>query len=235
MKGIAPVIINETGLTLDEVKQLRQMGFEVAEQGSEAWLEERLGLATASRFFDIVDWTKETKNVKAKPKAAYYSYMFQLLAERRTGKVARFSSKPMEWGRQHEEQAASLYAEMTGADVRELGFIKHDTLDAGASLDRTVDDDGLLEIKCPNTSTHLSYIFNGIPPQYHAQMQGQMWIAGKQWGDFMSFDPEVDGPDQVYIERIERNDEFINVMEQRITQFLAALDRKEEQLREYIR
>lgn len=225
-----PVIINETGLTLDEIKQLRSMGFEVAEQGSEEWQQERLGLATASKFFDIINWTKGNSVTAPKPQATYYKYRNEILGERLTHEHKRFSSKPMEWGKQHEEDAALEYERLTGRKVSTLGFIKHSELDCGASLDRTVEEDGLLEIKCPNTDTMIDYVLNdNPPPQYYAQMQGQMWIANKAWGDFGVFDPLLG---KMYIKRIDRDEEYIKTMEERIVIFLADVDKREAHLRE---
>lgn len=225
---VEPVIINETGLSDEEIRQLRSMGFEVAEQGSEAWLQERLGLPTASRFFDITNWTVGSKYVAPKPQRSYYAYQNELLAERLTGERKRFSTKYTEWGKDHEEDAAAEYERITGRQVRTLGFIRHPELDCGASLDREVGDDGLLELKCPNTDTMIDYVLNGCPPMYYTQMQGQMWIAHKKWGDFGVFDPLLG---KMYITRIDRDEEFIEVMERRIVQFLSELDRLELKLR----
>jgi hypothetical protein len=232
-----PVVINETGLSLDEIKQLRNMGFEVAEQGSDEWHQERLGLATASKFYDIVNWTKGRKlkdgswSEKPKPQATWYSYRNELLAERISGHEKRFSSKPMEWGITHEQDAADAYELETGNVVGTVGFIKHPDMDAGASLDRIVREDGIVEIKAPNTDTMISYVLNNAPPpNYWTQMQGQMWISGRTWGDFVVFDPFLSN---VFIKRIERDDEFINnVLVPRLKKFLAEVDSKEQWLRE---
>lgn len=238
-----PVVINETGLTIEEIKQLRSMGFEVAEQGTEEWLQERLGLATASKFFDIVNWTlgtpqgKPTKMypegkpaVPPKPQATYYRYRNEILAERLTGDMKRFSSKYMEWGKNHENDAALEYEKVTGNEVSTVGFIKHPELDAGASLDRTVGEDGCVEIKCPNTDTMIDYIIaDGPPPQYYAQIQGQLWISHRKWCDFVVFDPALG---EIYIKRVDRDEAFIATMEYRIETFLADVDRWETKLRE---
>ena len=236
-----PVLINASDLTAEEISQLRSMGFEVAEQGSPEWLEERLGIPTASRFHDIIDWTAGsapkkdgTVTTPPKPKATYYTYMNQLVAERLTGKQGRFlKTLPMQWGNQHEEQAATIYQEITGFDVREVGFIRSEEIDAGASLDRIVDEKGCLEIKCPNTSTHVAYLEDGAPPQYISQMQGQMWIGNKEWCDFMSYDPEMPENSQIFLRRYYRDEEFIKDMIDKITKFIVRVDQKEERLREF--
>lgn len=234
----APVVINETDLTEDEIKQLRSMGFEVAEQGSEEWLQERLGLATASRFYDITNWTKGTApttrnplGTPSKPQATYYKYRNELLAERLSGKIKRFSSKPIEWGKNHEQDAADAYEQKTGNVLGTLGFIKHSELDAGASLDRDViGTDGCAEIKAPNTDTMIDYIINdNPPPQYYCQMQGQMWIANKQWCDFVTFDPALG---EIFIKRIARDEEYIATMINRIEVFLRDVDKWERKLKD---
>lgn len=234
---LSPVVINETGLSTEEIKQLRSMGFEVAEQGTEEWLQERLGLATASRFYDIVSWTKGAQPTKAnpagtppKPQATYFKYRNEILAERLTGEMKRFSSKYMEWGKNHENDAALEYERITGNEVSTVGFIKHPELDAGASLDRTVGEDGCVEIKCPNTDTMIDYVIvDGPPPQYYAQIQGQLWISHRQWCDFVVFDPALG---EIYIKRIERDEEYITTMEYRVEQFLASADKWEIILRD---
>ena len=232
-----PVVINETDLTEAEIKQLRAMGFEVAEQGSDEWMQERLGLATASRFYDITNWTKGTaptsrnpEGTPPKPQATYYRYRNELLAERLSGNIKRFSSKPIEWGKKHEEDAAAEYEKVSGNEVKTLGFIKHSELDAGASLDRDIDENGCVEIKCPNTDTMIDYVLNDAPPpNYYCQMQGQMWIANKKWCDFVTFDPALG---EMFIKRIYRDEQYIMTMVERIEIFLAEMDRKEIQLRD---
>ena len=223
-----PVVINESGLSLEEIGQLRSMGFEVAEQGSDEWLEERLGKATASRFIDVVDHGVSG----TKPKAGYYNYMNELVAERLTGKAKRFSSKPMDWGKSHEAEAAAIYEDMTGFELFECGLYLIPDMAAGASPDRLVGDDGLLEVKCPNSTTHIDYVLNGAPDKYIAQMQGQMWATGRKWCDFMSYDPEMPENLRVYIERIERDDDYIKTMNDRVVAFLALVDEREAYLRE---
>lgn len=140
-------ILNETDYYIDDVLAAAIEGYE-APQGSDEWFEERLGRVTMSRLSAVCARTKAGKVT-----ADYDKYMYQLLVERLTGKRPRFSSRPMEWGKEQEEAAATRYEETTGNIVAEVGFIKHPTLEAGASTDRLVGDKGQLEIKCPNTAT----------------------------------------------------------------------------------
>ena len=241
-----PVLINESDLSPEEVKQLMAMGFDVADQGSEKWLQERLGLATASHCFDIVNWTKGTPagqptktypngkpEIPPKPQRSYYAYMYQLVGERLSGKPKRFGTKQMAWGNDHEEEAATVYGEVTGLDVRTLGFIKHEKLDAGASLDRTVGDNGLLEIKCPNTGTLVEYFDHGIPDVYYAQMQFQMWIAHKTWGHFMVYDPEIEFGSKYYLEFVPRSESYIEQIDLKVTKLLSQVDELEKRYKDY--
>lgn len=233
-----PVIINETGLSDEDIRQLRAMGFEVADQGSEEWQAERLGLATSSKFYDIVNWTKGTKPTKnnpdgtpPKPQATYYKYRNEVLAERLTGERKRFGAKAMTWGINHEQDAADAYQAETGNEIATLGFIKHPELQAGASLDReVVEQPGCVEIKCPNADTMIDYVINDAPPpQYWTQMQGQMWIGNKEWCDFVTWDPWLE---KLFIKRVVRDDTYIkDILEPRVIRFLAEVDQLEEKLR----
>lgn len=222
-----PIVINQSELSDEEITQLHDMGFVEVEQGTEEWHQERLGLATASRMYDVVDWTVRGE---PKPRAAYYKYMNELVAERLSGTYKRFSNNYTMWGNHNEENAALEYERITGNQVRTLGFIKLPDMDAGASLDREVGEDGLVEIKCPNTDTMVDYVLNGVPPMYYTQMQFQMYVANKKWGDFVVFDPALEN---IYTQRVERNDEYINgTLLPRLTAFLAQVDNREQKMRQ---
>lgn len=230
--------LNESELSLDEIRQLRAMGFEIVEQGTEEWHMERLGNATASNFWKIVNWSAGRKlkdgswatGGEPKPSSYWYSYRNELLAERLSGQFKRFTTKPIEWGKSHEDDAAQEYEKITGNEIRTVGFIKHPELDAGASLDRIVGDDGCVEIKCPNTDTMIDYILaDGPPPQYYAQIQGQLWISHRKWCDFVVFDPALG---ETFIKRVERDAAFIADMEYKVELFLSQVDKLEEKLRD---
>lgn len=223
-------LLNETDLSFDEIRAIEQQSIEYIEQGSEGWHTERLGNATASEIWKVVIWTKGNSKTAPKPTAYWYSYRNELVAERLSGKYKRFKSRQMEWGNDHENDAALEYERITGNEIRELGFIKHSELNAGASLDRETGKDGLVEIKCPNTDTVVSYVLSGIPPNYFAQMQMQMWVANKKWGDFVVFDPALGN---TYIQHVERDDEYIqNTMIPRLNKFLGEVDEVEKRMRE---
>lgn len=223
------MLINDTDLSREEVESLLASAPE-AEQGSEEWYEERLGRVTASRVKDVV-W----RDRYGKPYKAYDTYMMELIAERITGKRKRFSAGVLEWGKTYEEEAANLYEEITGNEISTSGFVKIDGIEAGASPDRLVGDDGTVEIKCPNTDTYVKYVLEGkVPNIYYDQIQWQLYATGRQWCDFVSYDPEVQEPyPSIFIVRVERDDEYIACMVERVKEFLALMNEKLQKLRDY--
>jgi putative phage-type endonuclease len=192
------------------------------EQRTDDWFAARLGKVTASRVADVIAKTKTGYG------AGRANYMADLVVERLTGqKASSFSNAAMEWGTEQEPYARAAYAAKTGILVEEVGFIDHPTVAmSGASPDGFAEE-GLVEIKCPNTATHLEYIFDGKPPQkYVTQMQWQMACAGKPWCDFASFDPRLPERLQLLVVRVPRDDDYIKMLEQEVTIFLQELDDK---------
>lgn len=187
-----------------------------AEQRSPEWYAARLGKATASRFTDIMARTRSGYAASRK------NYMAELVTERLTNQVPEnFTSSAMQWGIDNEPLARLEYELATGNEVEETGFWLHDTLDAGASPDGFVNHDGILEIKCPNTATHIDTLESKkVPRQYFAQVQGQLWITGRQWCDFVSFDPRLPQNAQMIIIRVDRDHEYIKGLEEEVTKFL---------------
>ena len=192
------------------------------EQRTDDWFAARLGKVTASRVADVIAKTKTGYG------AGRANYMADLVVERLTGqKASSFSNAAMEWGTEQEPNAKAAYAAKTGILVEEVGFIDHPTVAmSGASPDGFAEE-GLVEIKCPNTATHLEYIFDGKPPQkYVTQMQWQMACAGKPWCDFVSYDPRLPERLQLLVVRVPRDDDYIKMLEQEVTIFLQELDDK---------
>ena len=151
-------------------------------QGSEEWFAARLGKATASKVADIV---ARTRSGYAASRA---NYMAQLVAERLTGNVAEsFTNDAMRWGIDQEPAARRAYEFYVGAEVTEIGFVTHPEIGmSGASPDGLVGDDGLVEIKCPNTAKHIDTLLGkAIEGKYLTQMQWQMACTGRQWCDFV--------------------------------------------------
>jgi hypothetical protein len=157
------------------------------EQGSPEWLAARCGLATASEFDSIQAKGKGITRAK---------YLARLAVERLRGSplVNSYSSAAMKNGTEREPEAVALYEHRTKVWTTKVGFCRHDTLQIGASPDRLIDDDGALEVKCPELLAHLDYM--DLPPGqaptcYVAQVQGEMWICERRWCDFVSYCPDM--------------------------------------------
>jgi putative phage-type endonuclease len=192
------------------------------EQRTDDWFAARLGKVTASRVADVIAKTKTGYG------AGRANYMADLVVERLTGqKASSFSNAAMEWGTQTEPQAKAAYAAKTGILVEDVGFIDHPTVAmSGASPDGFAED-GLIEVKCPNTATHLEYVLAELPPlKYFTQMQWQMACTNRPWCDFVSFDPRLPERLQLLVVRVLRDDDYIKMLEQEVNTFLQELDDK---------
>lgn len=158
-----------------------------ADQGTPEWLAERCGFITASRMADVLATTKTGEA------ATRANYRAELVAQRLTGQIPEgFTNAAMQWGTEQEPFARATYEIQRGVIVQEVGFIHHPTIAmSGASPDGLVDD-GLVEIKCPNTATHIDFLLTGkIPNKYVLQMAWQMLCTGRKWCDYVSFDPRM--------------------------------------------
>lgn len=186
------------------------------EQGSEEWLAARLPLITASRFVDVL--AKNKGNTEA---AMRKNYRAEIVVARMTGKEPeRFKSSAMAWGNDTEELAATTYMLKTGNVVNTAGIFIHNKMPFGDSPDRLVGDDGTVEIKCLNTANHIEVLKAGkMPAKHMPQVQGHIWLTDRKWCDFVSFDPDMPPAAQIFIERIERDDEYIAMLEEELTQF----------------
>jgi putative phage-type endonuclease len=198
-------------------------------QGSTEWFNARLGRVTASRIADVMATTKTGYG------AGRSNYMSQLIVERLTGKQQEsYQSAAMNWGLETEQQARAAYRFATDNLVEEVGFVDHPTiLMTGASPDGIVNGDGLIEIKCPNTATHIDFVLGGsISKKYILQMHWQMACTGKDWCDFVSFDPRLPYELQLKIERIEKNSLLMSQITEEVVLFLDELNNKEKMLKE---
>lgn len=189
-------------------------------QGTDEWYQARCGVVTASRFADVL------ATIRSGEAAARYNYKAEIIAERLTNCPATsFTTTAMQWGTNHEPEAREVYHLVTGHRVEEVGLVKHATLAAGASPDGLVETDGLIEIKCPNTATHIATILEGkVPRKYLPQIQGQMWITGRKWCDFISYDPRLNDKLAFFMVRVERDEEYIKKLEEQIVLFLEEVD-----------
>lgn len=194
-------------------------------QGSEEWYAARLGHVTASCFTDATASGKGSS-----PSVTRKNYMLKLIAERLTGLPSEsYSNKAMEHGTATEQEAREHYEGMNGISVRQVGFIERDE-DTGASPDGLIDDDGLLEIKCPFTTTHIRWILaDKMPTEYFKQVQGGLWVAERKWCDFMSFDPRMNKR-KAFIKRVLRDETCISELEANIHLFIGDMKRLMEKL-----
>ena len=198
------------------------------EQRSDEWFAARCGKATGSRIADIVAKTKSGYS------ASRANYMAQLVVERMTGKVAEsFSNAAMDWGTEQEPYARAAYEAHSGVLVDEVGMVDHPTVAmSGASPDGLVGEDGLVEIKCPTTATHIETLMEkAAPKKYIDQMQWQMACTGRKWCDFVSFDPRMPQGLQLFVKRVERDDEYIAELESEVAAFLQEVSDKVEKLK----
>ena len=199
------------------------------EQGTPEWFAQRCGKATASRISDIVAKTKTGYSTSRA------NYMAQLVVERMTNQVAEsYSNAAMEWGVEHEPFARGAYEAKTGNLVDQVGAIDHPSIPmSAASPDGLVGDEGCLEIKCPNTATHIETILGEEPAKkYYDQMQWQMACTGRKWCDFVSYDPRMPEHLKLLVKRVERNDVYIAELEREVSQFPAEVDDKVKKLNE---
>jgi putative phage-type endonuclease len=196
-------------------------------QGTDAWKQLRLGKVTASRVADIIAKTKTGHS------ALRANYAAQLIAERLTGTVAEsFTNAAMQHGTETEPEARNAYCFYQGVTVKEVAFVPHPAIDqAGCSPDGLVDDDGMVEIKCPNTATHMDTLLGqAVPAKYETQMQFQMACTGRKWCDFVSYDPRMPENMRLFIKRLPRDDKRISELETEIAGFLLELAVKLSQL-----
>jgi putative phage-type endonuclease len=188
------------------------------EQGTPEWLAMRLGKLTASRMADVLAVTKSG------PSASRKNYLAQLVAERLTGEASEFfTNAAMQWGTEHEPLARAEYEMMRGVFVEQVPFVDHPELEwCGASPDGLVDADGLVEIKCPNTATHIDYLLGKMPPsKYIPQMALQLVCTGRKWCDFVSFDPRMPEKHRLFVARYAPEQDYIDKINTEAASFLA--------------
>ena len=190
------------------------------EQRTEEWFNARLGKVTASRVADVLAKTKTGFS------ASRANYLSDLIVERLTGqKPEGFTNEYIQWGIETEPQARMAYEAFKGVLVDELGFADHPTItNFGCSPDGLVAD-GLIEIKCPTSKTHIETLLSGkAPSKYIPQMMAQMACTGRAWCDFVSFDPRLPEDLQLFVVRVDRDDEYIANLEKEVSAFLAEVD-----------
>lgn len=189
------------------------------EQRSEEWFQARLGKVTASRVSDVL------AKIKTGESASRRNYKVQLVSERLTGtKQDTYVNQAMQDGIDREEEARASYV-FSHSNVEEVGFIVHPTLEAGASPDGLVGDDGLIEIKCPLATTHTDNLINKeVPSKYIPQIQWQLRCTGRKWCDFVSYNPNFPSNLQMFVKRVEADKDYQDELEVEIKQFLTEVN-----------
>ena len=198
------------------------------EQGSIEWFAARLGRPTGSVFSAVL----------AKGKGVTRGNLIVKLAlEIANGKQAAATfqkSGPMLDGTEREPFARALYESSRGIFVDEVGFCQHDTIFTGVSPDGLIDADGMVEIKCPTEAVHREYMLRtDEPPAYRSQIQGQLWVTGRAWCDFVSYHPEFPANAQLIVRRVLRDEEYITNLETEVIKFNAEVEAEVESIRNY--
>ena len=200
-------------------------------QGSDAWKAARAGLVTASRMCDVL------AKIKTGEAAARRDYRSQLVAEILTGvpQDDGYMNAEMQWGVENEPFARAAYEVVTEQLVDQIGLVLHPSIErAAASPDGLVGADGVLEIKCPKTATHLQYLMDGVmPAKYEPQVMWQLACTGRVWADFVSFDPRLPEKMRLFRVRLERDEKRIAELEREVLSFLGDLDRMLETVRRF--
>jgi hypothetical protein len=192
------------------------------EQRTKCWYDARRGNPTASSFSKLITST-------GKRAASADAYIDELVAEKITGE-SKFipTTAAMQHGIDTEPEARDLYSFLRDVEVIEIGLCLHDSIDAGASPDGLVGDDGLLEVKCPQPHTMVKYLReNRLPPEYRAQVMGQLWICEREWCDFLAYHPKM----KPLLIRVERDEEFISALAEIVTEAVESIDANFKQLR----
>jgi putative phage-type endonuclease len=191
------------------------------EQRTAEWFAARAGRVTASRVADVIARTKSGYS------SSRANYRAELIVERLTGKPAEtYQNAAMVWGIEQEPFARARYEDETGLIVEEVGFVQHPKIAmSGASPDGRLGVEGLIEIKCPNTATHIETLSTRkIPAKYVTQMQWQMACTTASWCDFVSFDPRMPKHLQYFCDRLARDDKIIAELEKEVGAFLKEID-----------
>jgi hypothetical protein len=188
----------------------------------------RLGKLTASRMADAIATTKSGFA------ASRDNLMTEYLLERLTGvPTENFTNAYMQWGIEREPEAREAYALSTFATIEQVGFVDHPTIgNFGCSPDGLVEDEGMIQIKCPSTKVHVSTLLGSpISSNYLTQIQVEMACTGRKWSDYVSYDPRVPEPMRLFVKRIHRDDILITKLEKQAIVFLQELDEMLEALK----
>jgi hypothetical protein len=178
------------------------------EQNTLEWREARAGKITASRMCDVLAFGKRD----GKPLKARQDYIGDIVAEMLTGEPKeQVKARPLDWGHDVEAAARVAYEAETGEIVQQVGFFIHPLLPyVGCSPDGMIGADGQTQIKCPNNpAVHIATLRDGMPEEHIPQVQAEMFVTGRSWSDFVSFDPRMPEHLRLYRQRIHRDDKYI--------------------------
>lgn len=188
------------------------------EQGSDEWLRARLGRVTASRVCDVIAKTKSGWG------ASRANYAAQLIAERLTGEpLPSFTNAAMQHGTATEPEARQAYSFRQDVDVAQVGFVEHPTIPmSGCSPDGLIGSEGLVEIKCPSSATHIDTLLRQkVPEKYLVQIAWQLaCYPERRWADYASYDPRLPESMRLFVKRVDRDDELIAQLEKDVSEFL---------------
>ena len=189
-------------------------------QGSAEWHAMRLGKVTASNMKNVMSNGRGSALSKMSE-----TYMMDLIAERLTGESKPFfENDAMRWGTETEPQARAMFEIQEGVEVEEVAFIEYDDY-TGVSPDGLIGEFGLIEIKCPNTSTQIKRaLSDDYAADYKDQIQMQLWVSGRQYCYFLSFDPRLDCAAGYLLQKVERDEEYIKKMAEKTTAFVTKMN-----------
>lgn len=186
-------------------------------QGTEEWYAQRLGLVTSSCFQEVLSVGPKGGESIGRAKLKRRLALERISGTREEG----FSNRSTRQGHEQEPFARIAYIARTGRNVIESGFIKHKSMLAGASPDGLIGNDGLFEAKRQLREIHIETLLSGeVPSEYVAQVQGQLWVTGRQWCDFVSYNETLDDPLDLVVIRSSRDEEYIQKLEIAVAQFL---------------
>lgn len=189
-------------------------------QGSELWKKLRLAKVTGTGMKSVLSNGKGSA-----PSKMAETYMMELIAEKLTGQAKPFfENDAMRWGTETEPQARAMYELNSGNDVLEVAFIERNEF-IGVSPDGLIGDDGMIEIKCPETTTQLKRaLTDNYSKDYTTQIQMQLWVAEREWCDFLSFDPRLDIDASYLLQRVYRDEKFIDDMQMKTYLFITKMN-----------
>jgi hypothetical protein len=184
-------------------------------QGEPEWFECRRGIVTASRFADVL-----AKGRGKQPSKTRKRYLYELLDEIISGELTpSVSTANFERGHVMEDDARNLYAFARDVEPVKCGFLRMGR--AGCSPDSLIDDSGMLEIKSKLPYLHWETISDAVlPVEHEAQVQGQLWVSGREWCDFISYWPRR----PLFVKRVDRDEKYIATLAQAVADFVGELD-----------